>query len=162
MTRMLRCRRLGPAASLLVLVLLSACDRGFSFRPAGWTNAGNSQWTRAFGEIEIRTGGIADLIGVTAILPTFEVINHGRETVLLETAVLAAGGETYPARMPGKGEVEWRTVPPGTTRRISPYWEFGRAALDILEPGPTVVLGFREGSEGQRSRRVEIAFERVR
>ena len=133
----------------LALLCLGACDPGFSYRPEGWEHTENQfEWQRRLEGFEIRTRGLGGLVGSDGLSPELTVTNRSAVPLVLETAELRSGGATYPAHLPGSGEVKWRTVMPGARQRITLFWKFeGRAAFEVLDPKPMVILRFRQGEQ---------------
>ena len=136
---------------LLLAVALSsqACDPGFSYRLDGWAAQGKSyEWTKSFDDgVKLTTWGIGGLVGSESIISEFEIENKGSATVVLESAGLLVGGHISPARLPGQGEVRWRTVSPGAVKRISLQWSFNESASKAVGSKPKLILTLDQDGE---------------
>lgn len=146
--------------SLVVLLLLSGCDPGFSYRPQGWQAAEESdyEWFASFGGVKLTTWGLGGLIGARYLSPEFEFHNSTDQPLVLESVDLVAEAGRHSGELPDGGTIEWRTVEPGSTKRIPIGWDFEERPMDLLGPHPSLILTFRLGDEPHQ---VEITYERM-
>lgn len=146
-----------PLAFLLALVAL-ACDPAFEYRPEGWDKTGRYEWRSRIEDFEVRTGLLGDLISSRGLVPEFELVNHSSETLAIEDAYLITQERNYPVKLPGQGELRWRSAAPGSRARITLHWQFEDYAIDVLGDHPRIVLDLRLGDEQHQ---VEIEYERI-
>jgi hypothetical protein len=144
---------------LFIAVLFIACDPAFEYRPEGWNKVGRYEWSSRMDEFEVRTGLMGDFITSTGLVPEFELINHSTKTLAIEDAQLITLERSYPAKLPGEGELRWRSAAPGSSARITLYWRFEEYAVDVLGEHAKVILDLRLGEDRHQ---VEIEYERIK
>lgn len=145
--------------ALPLLLLSSGCDAGYSYRPDGWSiSNGGHEWTKVDDGVSFLTWGIGGLVGSEDIIPEFEIRNATTTPVIVESAVLLARGKIYDAQLPGKGELQWRTVLPGEVKRITLYWHLEEVALKSMGEKPEIDLRVRRGVKLDT---MKIKFSRV-
>jgi hypothetical protein len=160
----MRIERFGLAGRWFALVsfmfFLQACDRGASYCPKAWVaQREGREWSKSLDGVEIRTGGISELLGSDSMSPEFIIVNRTSRSLIMKSATLRAQRILYPARLPGQGEAKWRTVPPGETRRISLFWSFPKPFSDVLGEEPEIALDVQHGTV---RRTIEIVYARSR
>jgi hypothetical protein len=88
----------------------------------------------------------------------FELHNSTGRTVSIEDARLVTGAQIFPVRLPGDGELRWRSAAPESVSSIPLYWMFEEYASELLGDRPRIVLDLRIGEERHQ---LEIMYERV-
>src|SRR5581483_10466117 len=117
----------------LLMLALSGCDSGFSYRPDGWSERDKStEWAKVEEGISFVTWGITGLTGSDGIIPEFEISNRTASPVVIESAALLAGTQVYNGELPGKGALLWRTILPGEIKRVAISWSFEGPAWKAL------------------------------
>lgn len=150
--------RLALPWMVAVLVVLGACDPAFDYRPVNLRSTDDGRWIADVGDVEIQADSLGGFISSTGLIPTFDLVNRSGAQASIEGAELIIGDESYPADLPGAGELRWRSVNPGESGSISLHWEFDRSAIEVLGEQPELLIDLRIGEE---LRRVEIDYERV-
>lgn len=140
------------------LMALGACDPAFDYRPVNLRSADDGRWITDVEDVEIQADSLGGFISSTGLIPTFTIVNRSGARTSIEGAELVVGDESYPADLPGDGELRWRSVNPGESGSISLHWEFDRSAIEVLGEQPGVLIDLRIGEE---VRQVEIEYERV-
>jgi hypothetical protein len=148
----------GVFFAAVVLLIAVGCDPAFDYEPAGLSKVGEYQWGTRLDGVELRTRSLGALIGSRDLVPEFEIVNQTSELVAIEGARLITEQESYPADLPGEGEVRWRSAAPNTSARVSLFWEFEDAAVELLGDRPRIVLDLRIGEDRHQ---LEITYERV-
>jgi hypothetical protein len=122
------------------------CDASYSYRPEGWVpQRGGFTWVKNVGRVKLLTWGIGELMGSESITPEFEVTNQSSVPFVVESADLFVGSQAYSAQLPGHGELQWRTVLPGTVRRVALQWSFKESAWKVLGKRAKMILRIRQG-----------------
>lgn len=130
----------------MFLLLLCACDPGFEYRPVDWPTAKEDfVWEKDFSGFKIKISHLAGFWGSQYVMPEFEVTNLSTLPIFLERAELRLGAKTLDGRLPGFGAKQWRTVAPGTSRRISVIWQFEQPTTEVLGKHPFITLTFHVG-----------------
>jgi hypothetical protein len=163
--RRFKCADMRKAVALLarcgcLAVLFGACDPGFTYRPAGWkaVDQQGGKWSTSAGPVDLETYGISGIVGSTYASPEYTVHNRSDRIVILERAELTTRTGRYFATLPSGGAIEARTVKPGTSQRITVFWEFPKAMPEVLGNSFQVALEFSLGQSGDQ---VRIKYERV-
>src|SRR4029077_14730498 len=131
-----------PLLSIVVVLCLAvvclsftACDRSYAYKPEGWRQQKKGlEWVLVEGDVKVLTWGINEFLANESISPEFEITNQARMPLVIESATLAVGRQAFGARLPGDGALQWRTVPPGSVKRISLNWTFSEPAWKVLGP----------------------------
>ena len=130
---------------LLACSLLAACDRGIYYQPRDWTKEDHPWFAKSFGQLDIKITDLGGLIVQDHLIPEVMIHNRGKSSVVLERAVLKSHGAEYSAHP--FGEPSWESVPPGETRRLALYFDFGRSIADILKDPVEFTLMLNDGVE---------------
>jgi hypothetical protein len=124
--------------AVFTLILLAGCDPGMRLRPPDWQKDG---WTRQWGDIEISTDGIGNLVGSHSATLSMIVRNRGDVTVTLQEAYLHADGKTYRANLYGISR-EPVKIAPRLYEKFQLGWDLEDQIWRVCEKGCVVVLRF--------------------
>jgi hypothetical protein len=134
--------------SLLILAAgfigLTACDPGISYVPKDWTVT--QKWAKSFGKVYIEMDDIGGLIGSKIISPEIIIHNSGDSPVIIEDAILKAGGVGYTAIPPRYEDHKWKPVAPGEIRKTRLYWEFSNPLYEVLKDPVELHLKLKIGT----------------
>lgn len=142
--------RKSPGSTLLLLLgisILGGCDPGFWFRPQGWEEKGQGTSVKTVHWIRFETTAIKGIVGTRHVGADFQVRNGNREPLVLDAAEMWAEGRTFPAQLPDQGTLEWRTVAPEASGKLSMFWSFEKSAEQELGASPTLLLHLRVGEQ---------------
>ena len=133
------------ALALGPLMLLLACDPGYSFQPEGWRQDRDGWWSTDQPGFTVRLTATVTLIGAHSLSPEPEITNTSLELLTIVRAELESKGSVFEATLPGRGETHWRTVSAGATRRVPMFFEFARPVSEALGPKLKLRVFYRMG-----------------
>jgi hypothetical protein len=129
-------------------LFLLACDRSYTYSPKGWTPQKEGlEWVLVEGLTKFRTWGIDKFLTSESIIPEFGITNQAATPLVVESAKLSTGRGDYIAKMPGRGALQWRTIPPGSIKRVPLEWTFEQPAYKVLGPNSIMDLRLRRGNQ---------------
>jgi hypothetical protein len=136
-------------AALLGCSLLWGCDPGCSYRPLGWTKAGNYKWRFSNADLQVDMFEPGGLIGQSSLDLEPEVTNFRNEPLIFESGVLETPRRKYTAEFgsaPNTPDSRWRTVPPRSSLPVLVAFELSGPLPEALGRTPRLTLRYRVGN----------------
>lgn len=133
--------------AVVVAATVAGCDPGYTYKP--FNEAGDlvEDQSARIGEVRFALHAYSILIGSQNDYVELTIENKSADEVEVVGAELTTGGRTVTAKLwPGPDGPEVRTVPAGSTKKVSLLVELGGAASDVLAPIIAQVWRVRIGS----------------
>jgi hypothetical protein len=99
-----------------------------------------------------------ELLTSEILTSEFEITNQAVTPLVIESAKLSTEVGVFDAKMPGGGALQWRTIPPGSVKRVFLEWPFEKPTWKVLGPNPIIDLRLRRGN---RSSVLRVRYSRV-
>jgi hypothetical protein len=143
-------RRVTAAYLCAALLASIGCDPGYDYKPLDAGGRKVAKWSDSVSGVRFEMKPFMILTGSGGTSQGLTIVNGSDRNVVVLGGQLSTNGRTLEAKLPGEGEVKWRTVPPGAAETINLSWDFGEQggyADKALGPSVTWIWRVKIGDE---------------
>lgn len=134
-------------ASVLLVLSVSGCDRGYNYQPVDPQGNRLPQWSETVGGVQFSAKPYTTLIGQSAAILYLDIANESDKEAFMLGGQLVTNGRTIEAEVDDSSEGrDARTVSPGASKSVMLFWDLGGSADEVLGPDITWVWRVRIGA----------------